>query len=141
MKDLKLHLIDIDQVNNILFLNTRRTSRVSGIIDHLEITLNDCFMKCCVYQFKTEINHSNLHASIQYGVARSCPYHFILTFFLCVKARHKASFYRKMLCLTCIFKCKVRFNTFEIRSLTEIAPLLKLFPRCTFIVTFDITKL
>ena len=38
--------IDIDQVNNILFVNKiqKRTSRVSGIINHLDITLYHCFM-------------------------------------------------------------------------------------------------
>ena len=35
---------------------------------------------------------------------------------------------------------KVRFSTFEIRALTEIA-LLKLFAHCTFKGTLDITKL
>ena len=80
--------LDIDQVKySFRGQNTKRTSRVSGIINHLDITLYHCFMKYCTYQFKTKINHSNLHASIQYGVACSCPYHFILIFFLCVKAR------------------------------------------------------
>ena len=38
------------------------------------------------------------------------------------------------------FKCNVRFNNIEIIALIEIA-LLKLFPRCTFKGTFDITEL
>ena len=58
------------------FLWPRRTSRVSGIINHLDITLNHCYHVV----LRWSIHHSNLHASIQYGLARSCPYHFILTF-------------------------------------------------------------
>ena len=38
--------IDIDQVKNILFVDKiqKKTSRVSGFINHLDITLYHCFM-------------------------------------------------------------------------------------------------
>ena len=41
-----LHLIDIDQVKKKYFLeqNTKSTSRVSGIINNLDISLIHCFM-------------------------------------------------------------------------------------------------
>ena len=94
MKD--LHLIDIYQVNNILFLD-KNTGRTSRAIDHLDITLNHCFMKYCVHQFKTKINHNNLQAIIQYRVV-TCIHRiwgstllsisFHLNFFLVCQTRH-----------------------------------------------------
>ena len=52
MKD--LHLIDIDQVNNILFLDKIHEALVMLVV--LSITsilqLNHCFMLYCVFTFK-----------------------------------------------------------------------------------------
>ena len=85
-----LHLIDVDQINNILFLDKIQEEQVMLAVLSMTsiLQLNHCFMLYCVFQFKTKKKHSNLHASIEYGVAGSCPYHFILTFFSCATARH-----------------------------------------------------
>ena len=56
MKD--VHLIDIDQVNNILFLDKIQEELVMLVHVVLSITsilqLKHCFMLYCVFQFKTK---------------------------------------------------------------------------------------
>ena len=140
MKD--LHLMDIDQVN-ILFLDKIQEKLVVLVVLSITstFTLNHCFMKYCVYKFKTKIIKSQQFTCIHIiwgSTLLSISFH--LNFFLLCESKALATCYRNMPGLTCIFKCKVQFNTFEIRVFIEIN-LLKLFPCFTFKGTFDITKL
>ena len=62
MKD--MHLIDIDQVNNILFLDKIQEELVMLVV--LSVTsilqLNHCFTLYCVFQFKAKkITAINMH--------------------------------------------------------------------------------